>query len=352
MNQNSSSILYFPSIEFNDDAWVKSAALIWDHVYRIVPRGYTPKDSDEVKYAIDNDFVRNVNVNNQERTETLDEFNTFTDSLELLPHGLTSNDETSYLYQDKVDTRLYAKLVQEARHVFADGKLELPAGLARGYMLFLAKAVAKRRGLALATDDADSWTVFSYFSEDGQFDEQTTDSTGALQYGYLAIERLVPNNIGSIPIEDLMSFAKEKQAEKLSFRTSLQSFTERLQAVEDLEQRELELEDFCHDLEQQTEKLRKATTSFLSVKELANHFLRGLPMTLSTYSFYKADPFDLTRISASVLMGAVATIVQTRILDGKPSASPPSYLLDIQNRAAKAKRIPAFHRAFDEFMND
>jgi hypothetical protein len=338
--------------EFNDDAWLKSAALIWDHVYRIVPRGYTPKDSDEVKYAIDNDFVRNVNVNNLERTETLNEFNTFTDSLELLPHGLTSNDETSYLYQDKVDTRLYAKLAQEARHVFADGKLELPAGLARGYMLFLAKAVAERRGLALATDDADSWTVFSYFSENGRYDEQTTDSTGAIQYGYLAMERLVPKNIGSIPMKDLMSFAREKQPEKSSFRTSLQSFTERLQAVEDSEQRKQELGDFCQDLEQQTDRLREATTSFLSLKELANYFVRGLPLTFSTYSLYKADPFDLTRISASMLVGAVATIVQTRILDSKPSASPPSYLLDIQSRAAKAQRFPAFHRAFEEFMND
>jgi hypothetical protein len=352
MNHNSSSILYFPSIEFNDDAWVKSAALIWDHVYRIVPRGYSPKDSDEVKYAIDNDFVRDVNVNNQERTLTLNEFNAFTQSLELLPHGLTSDGETSYLYQDKVDERLYPKLAQEARHVFADGKLELPAGLARGYMLFLAKAVAERRGLALATDDADSWTVFSYFSEDGRFDEQTTDSTGSLQYGYLAMERLVPKNIGNIPMKDLMSFAKEKQSEKLSFRTSLQSFTERLQAVEDTQQRKQELADFCQDLEQQTDRLREVTRSFLSLEELANYFVRGLPMTFSIYSLYKADPFDLTRISTSILMGAVATIAQNKVLNNKPSVSPPSYLLDIQRRAEKLQRFPAFHRAFEEFMND
>jgi hypothetical protein len=44
----SRGVLYFPFIEFCDDAWVKSALTLWDHVYRIVPEGYSPSDSDEI----------------------------------------------------------------------------------------------------------------------------------------------------------------------------------------------------------------------------------------------------------------------------------------------------------------
>ena len=40
------SILYYPHIEFQNEAWVKSCLLLWNHVYRIVPEGYTPNDSD------------------------------------------------------------------------------------------------------------------------------------------------------------------------------------------------------------------------------------------------------------------------------------------------------------------
>ena len=43
------SILYYPHIEFKNEAWVKSSLLLWDHVYRIVPENYIPNDSDEIK---------------------------------------------------------------------------------------------------------------------------------------------------------------------------------------------------------------------------------------------------------------------------------------------------------------
>lgn len=41
------SILYYPHIEFQNEAWVKSSLLLWNHVYRIVPEGYVPNDSDD-----------------------------------------------------------------------------------------------------------------------------------------------------------------------------------------------------------------------------------------------------------------------------------------------------------------
>lgn len=36
------SILYYPHIEFQDEAWVKSSLLLWNHVYRIVPSLHQP----------------------------------------------------------------------------------------------------------------------------------------------------------------------------------------------------------------------------------------------------------------------------------------------------------------------
>src|SRR6266576_3973995 len=34
--------LYYPTIEFQDYAWLWSASLLWDRIYRIVPKGYEP----------------------------------------------------------------------------------------------------------------------------------------------------------------------------------------------------------------------------------------------------------------------------------------------------------------------
>ena len=41
-------ILYYPSIEFQSMDWVKSSILLWDNVYRIVPKGYEPNDLESI----------------------------------------------------------------------------------------------------------------------------------------------------------------------------------------------------------------------------------------------------------------------------------------------------------------
>jgi hypothetical protein len=51
--------LYYPFIHFKDDAWIKLAALYWDKMGRIVPRGYRTSDSDTVKQlANESGFIR------------------------------------------------------------------------------------------------------------------------------------------------------------------------------------------------------------------------------------------------------------------------------------------------------
>src|SRR5207248_8154002 len=54
--------LYYPHIEFPDDAWVKLAAFYWDRLGRIVPRSYNHQDSDTVqRLQGELGFVENFN---------------------------------------------------------------------------------------------------------------------------------------------------------------------------------------------------------------------------------------------------------------------------------------------------
>ena len=55
-------VLYFPYIGIWNGAWLKSTLRIWDSVYRIVPLGYKPKDSDEVREAIDAGFIKDIRL--------------------------------------------------------------------------------------------------------------------------------------------------------------------------------------------------------------------------------------------------------------------------------------------------
>ena len=43
------SALYYPTIEFSSDCWLKSNALFYDKIYRIVPEEVIPSDTSVVK---------------------------------------------------------------------------------------------------------------------------------------------------------------------------------------------------------------------------------------------------------------------------------------------------------------
>lgn len=90
------SILYYPHIEFQNEAWVKSSLLLWNHVYRIVPEGYSPNDSDEIKALVDADLVRDIKLDDKDREDTFEEFLKLCDKIEnRMPAGLIPSDEDS-----------------------------------------------------------------------------------------------------------------------------------------------------------------------------------------------------------------------------------------------------------------
>lgn len=158
------SILYYPHIEFQNEAWVKSSLLLWDHVYRIVPDGYIPNDSDEIKNLIDSDLVRNIKLDNKDREDTFNEFLHLCDKLEYcMPAGLFPSDEDR-IHPDKIDNRLYPYLDLIGEYFIDEGRwLHLSKELARGYMFKLSQVVARIRNLNRGTDDIDAWSISPFF---------------------------------------------------------------------------------------------------------------------------------------------------------------------------------------------
>ena len=118
------SILYYPHIEFQNEAWVKSCLLLWNHVYRIVPEGYTPNDSDEIKALVDADLVRNIKLDDKDREDTFDEFLKLCDKIEnRMPAGLIPSDEDR-IHPGKIDNRLYPYLDLIGKHFIDENKWE------------------------------------------------------------------------------------------------------------------------------------------------------------------------------------------------------------------------------------
>ena len=88
-----SEVLYFPTIEFFDSAWLKGALCHWDKIYLIVPSSYTPKDSYEVKEAVDAGLVESINLNEDDLSEAADKFVAFWDTVPFVPAGFDGYEE-------------------------------------------------------------------------------------------------------------------------------------------------------------------------------------------------------------------------------------------------------------------
>ena len=193
------SILYYPHIEFQNVAWVKSSLLLWNHVYRIVPEGYAPNDSDDIKALIDEDLIRDIKLNDKDREDTFDEFLRLCDKIEKhMPAGLIPSDQDR-IHPDKIDNRLYPYLDYIGDHFIDENNwLHLSKELARGYMFKLSQVVARIRNLNRGTDDLDAWSINPYFCENANFGEFLQDPTAKGFFCSVTLEDIIPQNIGEI----------------------------------------------------------------------------------------------------------------------------------------------------------
>ncbi|PIU47073.1 MAG: hypothetical protein COS94_08460, partial [Candidatus Hydrogenedentes bacterium CG07_land_8_20_14_0_80_42_17] len=105
MTDKPQSALYYPSIEFTDPRWLWASALVWDRIYRIVPKDYTPDDSDNVKRLAETGEI-GIAINPEEYAKPVaDEF------IKKLPSGKweaaalerNMDDDYARLHRGKVD---------------------------------------------------------------------------------------------------------------------------------------------------------------------------------------------------------------------------------------------------------
>lgn len=353
LSNPSDSILYFPSIEFGSDEWVKCSLLFWDNIYRIVPGDYKPNDSKTVQEAESCDLIRNVILEQEDVTKTGNQFLQFCDSLPFIPAGLEGVDYDR-IHPDKIDKRLYPSLEKIAHKFERDGWLRLSTELARGYMFYLSKTVAERRNLARATDDRDSWIISPYFVEEGNFDEFIYNRDADGFYSSLIIEDLVPANISEVPIASIIQFVDERKELKSIFRKKLYAFTEGLAECQSEEFARTLIEDYKAEIEESKREL-KESIDFLKSAGLNALFTMGIPVSLTAFRAIAVlgDPFSLHSISSSVIIGAVAAYSDySKVKKQQRANSYASYLIDMDKRLIEQKKYPNYTSIFDEFIND
>lgn len=348
----SDSILYYPHIEFQSEAWVKSSLLLWNHVYRIVPKDYTPHDSDEIKALVDEDLVRNVILDDKDREDTADEFLRLCSKLEgRMPAGLQPSPDDR-IHPEKIDCSLYPYLDLIGEYfVDEDRWLHLSKELARGYMFKLSQVVARIRNLNRGTDDFDAWSINPYFCENANFGDFLQDPTAKGFFCSVTLEDVVPQNIGEVSARELISFVKRRKDERKLLRDKFNDFTDHLAKISNVQHAGQVGKDFVKDLLDSKEQYRKSMDKWKNIRGLS--ITKGVPVSLTAYGVLFPlikDPFSVLSIGGSLAIAAICAYMDYHKAKKNRDPSYSSYLIDIDNLCRNVAWQS--YARLDEFIND
>jgi hypothetical protein len=356
----SSNVLYYPNIEFFDETWVKSTLCIWEKIYRIVPRSYTPKDSDEIKEAIDAGLIENISLKPEDLSATADEFEKFWESVPVIPAGVEGWEEVEVkLHPEKVDARILPILQSLSNKIDPDGWLKLSPEVANTYMLFLAETISRRRRLPKLTDNSDMFSIMHYFVNDGNMDEFLYNDENNEATTSMVLTTLLPGGLKHHKMKTVLGFRSKFEAGRQSFRNLVMEFSEQVSKVEDKNYAQDLLYKFEQDLKKtQNGILRDIGQSFDDAKAAALSI--GLPTTLTAIGAFAGvgDPFDILRLGQAGFIGAVATLADVvRNRRNGWSSNDSSYYLQLnkvfKNDGGGIKlSIHRYDRIIEEFIND
>lgn len=350
-----SQALHYPSIEFNDIDALKRALLVWDRIHRIVPAGYQPNDQSEILTAVQSGAVMNLSVDAQEKSAAAHRFLDFhclrnsAKTRLSWPAGFSTETFTR-INPEKIDAKLLPLFEQLATRLTADGFLEVPHELAGGYMFYLATSIAEQRALSLTTDSSDYWAVGTYFANDGCFTEQVYDEHANTYLANLAIDDLLPDDLSSVDLDQLLRFREKTGEIRNIFQRELDLLRNEISRCNNKEHARYIVEDFVKRFEKAKEEYRK-TMSFFRKADICSIFSVGVPVAATIIGLPTVGGggvYDPIRIGVGMLIGAVSALA-TREMGHKPK-SIASYLVD----AERLTRTPSslLHRKFEEFIND
>ena len=355
----SKEVLYYPTIEFMDETWLKASLCIWDKIYRIVPSTYNPQDSDEVRIAVDNGLVEDIRLNNDDLTETARSFEIYLNDAPILPAAVDGWENIDIrLHPEKVDARILPILEGLSKKIDPNGFLSLSYEVANVYMLYLADVVSKRRGINKLTDNSDMFAIMHYFANDANFDEDVFSDEREEVTASLVLPSLLPKGIEYMSINEVIRFRENTAESRMVFRESVDDLVSDICHIDDsifLKQR---LDEFNETFENNKGNLLNQAGKLF--KDFKYSILSvGLPASFPTLiSLARGqgirDLIEIASMLSIVVIASLADASRTKRSNWNNSDTFFYYQLEKVFGTEKGVRFsyPSLPRIFEEFIND
>ena len=305
----SGSVLYYPTIEFQSDAWLKAAICMWEKVYRIVPASYKPQDSDEVKEAIDAGLVESIILEKGDLASTAEDFENFMEGAESFPAALDGHDNIDIrLHHEKIDEALLPVLESLGSKINPNGFLSVSEEVANAYMLFLATNIARRRKIGKATDDENVFSVDSYFQFDGNFNSWIWNPDQTEVAASVVLPQILPSGIETDSMARVLDFRRKYAEARTSFRDSVITLCKTLTEVESASHVQNIIDDFYYKITNAKEFPKGGILS----KALHRGWPAlavGLPFAASV--FLTNGEFDFVKTFQTIDIALIATLANS-----------------------------------------
>lgn len=351
--------LYYPTIEFRNPNWVWSAALLWDNIYRIVPKDYSPQDSRNIQELIlRSDIIRNIDPSEY----ALDASAEFINGLNIngkwwaaaLDNSNYKRKEYLELHKDKADVKLRQLIL--ADNINNNDWLNVPHDIASIYMLYLANYIAKKRNISVSTDYAEAWCGSNFFQYDGNIEEydmgETTTALAAV-----TIDSLVPADIMNLSPRELIKFRDDSFEERKIFFQKMRELSTAISLCED----ERHTSDIINDHLKELKRSKKKYAQCMSkIKRGAFIGLKTVmfPALVTVISAFHELPKSLVNDlqALGVGMGAIGGFWEAQNSISKERKNfECNYLMQLEGRISPSWSPCDFnniHEGYQQYLND
>jgi hypothetical protein len=251
--------LYYPLIQFKSEPWLKTMALYWDGIKRIVPSGHQLQDSDTIKKLVASGLIQDVQPERNEDWPAVDRFVRFLiENAEQLrsrygiehlrnwpddpitvqrgPDG--ADKRLAYVHSTKLSEAMKGTLGKTCLTLAGQEKDEtwvaMHPKLAHVYMTVLAEQMTNGRGWHPVTDETVDQLAVSGFSIErlarALLDDVTLASEApaaqepSVALANLCFKNIIPQGVENVPVEKIIQLRKDHQTEFKAYQDSLAAF--------------------------------------------------------------------------------------------------------------------------------
>lgn len=266
--------LYFPTIEFTNRSWLKSALLYWDAVRRIVPRHVEPNDTPDIaEVAASGAIVSTAPEPYTHGTE--DRFRrawtpeaveaqrvAFQSIRNKRKSGGVEDEKWLWMHPEKLTYRLRDDFREMGALRPGERVDRVQPGLLQMYMTCLAAEIGDQIGVPTITDTVPRARAGQFLRfEDGH--DRMDDRGSAYERAMLRL-RLplpVPSDLRKCSFSDILAFRERYESERRAFRDCIDGFASRIAALEDPNAVDDAILDAQKRLKQMERDYRKAVRS-------------------------------------------------------------------------------------------